>query len=57
MWLFATSRSIKSALDVEQTPSPRDTLQLVFAAIPKLDARANYEILDGARDEYFTRHC
>lgn len=56
MWIFATSRSIRSALDVEQTPRARDTLQLVLAAIPKLDARANHKILDGARDEYFSRH-
>ena len=53
---FRHFETIKSVLDAEQSPTPRDTFQLVFAAILKLDARANHEILDGARDEHFTRH-
>ena len=28
----------------------------MFAAILKLNARANHEILDGVRDEHFARH-
>lgn len=48
-------RAISSAVDPEQSPTPGDTFQLVFAAILKLNARANHEILHGARDEHFAR--
>jgi hypothetical protein len=49
-------RAISSVVDPEQSPTPRDTFQLVFAAIVKLNARANHEILHGARDEHFARN-
>jgi hypothetical protein len=48
------SRS-KSVRDAEEAPTPRDTLQMVFAAILKFDARADHEVLDGARDKDLVR--
>jgi hypothetical protein len=52
---FCYLRAIKSVLDAEQAPTPWNALQLVFAAILKFNARANHEVLDGARDKDLVR--
>jgi hypothetical protein len=47
--------AITSVLDAEQAPTPGDALELVFASILKLNARANHEVLDRARDKDLVR--
>ena len=48
-------RYLQSVLDAEQAPTPGNALQFVFAAILKLDARADHEVLDRARDKDLVR--
>jgi hypothetical protein len=48
-------RSCRSTGDCVELPASRHPLQHVLTTVIELDTRANYEILDGARDKDFAR--
>jgi len=51
-----TTRGLSGAIgpDREEPPGPRHTLQLVFSSVGEIDARADHQILDGARHQHLS---